>query len=84
MNARSLTCKGIIGALYHFYFRHVLPKVGTMISGVRGPYAYLPASVARFPLPAEMMDRMRAAGFSDVTWTPYTFGIAGLYRGIKN
>jgi demethylmenaquinone methyltransferase / 2-methoxy-6-polyprenyl-1,4-benzoquinol methylase len=76
--------KGIIGALYHFYFRHVLPKVGTMISGVRGPYAYLPASVARFPLPAEMMDRMRAAGFSDVTWTPYTFGIAGLYRGTKN
>ena len=76
--------KGAIGALYHFYFRHVLPKVGTMISGVRGPYAYLPASVARFPSPEEMLERMRAAGFTDVSWTPYTFGIAGLYRGKKN
>jgi demethylmenaquinone methyltransferase/2-methoxy-6-polyprenyl-1,4-benzoquinol methylase len=76
--------KGAIGALYHFYFRHVLPRIGTMISGVRGPYAYLPSSVARFPAPEEMLDRMRAAGFGEVSWTPYTFGIAGLYRGMKN
>ena len=74
---------GIVGKFYAFYFRHVLPKVGTMISGVRGPYAYLPASVKRFPPPQEMLERMRAAGFHDVSWTPYTFGIAGLYRGKK-
>jgi demethylmenaquinone methyltransferase/2-methoxy-6-polyprenyl-1,4-benzoquinol methylase len=74
---------GIIGRLYRVYFRHVLPRIGTLISGVRGPYAYLPASVARFPAPAEMLERMRAAGFSEVSWTPYTFGIAGLYRGRK-
>jgi demethylmenaquinone methyltransferase/2-methoxy-6-polyprenyl-1,4-benzoquinol methylase len=54
-----------------------------MISGVRGPYAYLPASVERFPAPEEMLARMRLAGFHDVTWTPYTLGIAGLYRGRK-
>lgn len=75
--------KGFIGTVYHFYFRHVLPKIGTFISGVHGPYAYLPASVAKFPSPEEMLGRMRAAGFSDVSWTPYTFGIAGLYRGTK-
>lgn len=75
--------KGLIGAFYHFYFRHVLPKLGTFISGVRGPYAYLPASVARFPAPTEMLERMRKAGFREVSWTPYTFGIAGLYRGKK-
>jgi hypothetical protein len=22
-------------------------------------------------------------GFAQVSWTPYSFGIAGLYRGIK-
>ena len=75
--------KGLIGRFYRFYFRHVLPKLGTLISGVRGPYAYLPASVARFPAPKEMLERMRRAGFCDVSWTPYTFGIAGLYRGKK-
>ena len=75
--------KGLLGRLYRFYFRRVLPMVGTLISGVKGPYAYLPASVERFPEPAEMVERMRAAGFRDVSWTPYTFGIAGLYRGKK-
>ena len=75
--------KGLIGKLYRVYFRRVLPAIGTLISGVRGPYAYLPASVLRFPSPDEMLQRMRAAGFREVTWTPYTFGIAGLYRGKK-
>ena len=75
--------KGLLGKLYRVYFRRVLPAIGTLISGVRGPYAYLPASVLRFPSPDEMLERMRATGFRDVSWTPYTFGIAGLYRGKK-
>ena len=74
---------GLIGRFYRIYFKHVLPRVGTLISGVRGPYAYLPNSVERFPQPEEMLDRMRRAGFREATWTPYTFGIAGLYRGKK-
>ena len=75
--------KGAIGHLYRLYFKQVLPRVGTLLSGVRGPYAYLPNSVERFPEPQEMLDRMRRAGFREANWTPYTFGIAGLYRGIK-
>jgi demethylmenaquinone methyltransferase / 2-methoxy-6-polyprenyl-1,4-benzoquinol methylase len=72
---------GLVGKAYRVYFKHVLPALGTMISGVKGPYAYLPASVERFPAPEEMLDRMRRAGFREASWTPYTFGIAGLYRG---
>jgi demethylmenaquinone methyltransferase/2-methoxy-6-polyprenyl-1,4-benzoquinol methylase len=75
--------KGMIGQLYRFYFKQILPRIGTALSGVRGPYAYLPASVERFPEPEEMLERMRRAGFQEATWTPYTFGIAGLYRGKK-
>lgn len=74
---------GLMGALYRIYFKQILPRVGTAISGVRGPYAYLPASVERFPPPGEMLERMKRAGFAQATWTPYTFGIAGLYRGKK-
>jgi demethylmenaquinone methyltransferase / 2-methoxy-6-polyprenyl-1,4-benzoquinol methylase len=74
---------GLLGKLYGFYFRKVLPRIGTLISGVRGPYEYLPASVQRFPSPQQMLERMKAAGFRDASWTPYTFGIAGLYRGRK-
>lgn len=74
---------GAIGSLYRVYFKQVLPRVGTWISGVRGPYAYLPASVERFPKPEEMLAQMKSAGFAEAAWTPYTFGIAGLYRGRK-
>jgi len=74
---------GLIGKFYGVYFRRVLPAVGTAISGVKGPYEYLPASVGRFPAPTEMIARMRDAGFGEATWTPYTFGTAGLYRGKK-
>jgi demethylmenaquinone methyltransferase/2-methoxy-6-polyprenyl-1,4-benzoquinol methylase len=75
--------RGVLGKLYRVYFRHVLPAIGSLLSGVKGPYAYLPASVERFPQPAEMLERMQAAGYRDVSWTSFTFGIAGLYRGKK-
>jgi demethylmenaquinone methyltransferase/2-methoxy-6-polyprenyl-1,4-benzoquinol methylase len=75
--------RGAAGTLYRLYFKHVLPAMGTLISGVKGPYAYLPASVARFPAPDEMLQRMSQVGFREASWTPYTFGIAGLYRAKK-
>jgi demethylmenaquinone methyltransferase/2-methoxy-6-polyprenyl-1,4-benzoquinol methylase len=75
--------EGVLGKIYQLYFRRVLPVIGTLVSGVRGPYQYLPASVQRFPHPVQMLEGMRAAGFENVSWTPYTFGIAGLYRGKK-
>ena len=74
---------GLVGKLYAFYFRRVLPAIGSRISGVSGPYAYLPSSVERFPPPAQMLALMREVGFRDVSWTPYSFGIAGLYRGTR-
>ena len=75
---------GVLGKVYGFYFRRVLPRIGTLISGVRGPYEYLPASVHKFPAPQEMLARMASIGFTETSWTPYTFAIAGLYRGRKS
>jgi demethylmenaquinone methyltransferase / 2-methoxy-6-polyprenyl-1,4-benzoquinol methylase len=75
--------RGLMGKLYRVYFNQVLPVVGTVVSGVKGPYVYLPASVERFPSPEEMVGRMRRSGFREASWTPYTFGIAGLYHGKK-
>ncbi len=74
---------GIIGHIYRFYFRHVLPQIGKLLSGSAASYEYLPRSVHRFPPPEEMLAMMRLCGFQDATWTPYTFGIAGLYRAVK-
>lgn len=74
--------KGVLGKLYKFYFRRILPRVGRIISRTSA-YSYLPASVERFPTPPELLARMQAVGFRNVSWLPYTFGIAGLFRGMK-
>lgn len=74
---------GLLGKLYRFYFRQILPRLGKLLSGSTAPYAYLPQSVHRFPAPPQMLAHIRACGFSQASWTPYTFGIAGLYRAVK-
>jgi demethylmenaquinone methyltransferase / 2-methoxy-6-polyprenyl-1,4-benzoquinol methylase len=74
---------GLLGRLYAFYFRRILPTIGNRLSGVSGPYAYLPNSVHNFPPPAQMLATMQARGFREVTWTPYSFGVAGLYYAVR-
>lgn len=74
---------GLTGKLYAFYFRRILPAIGARISGMGSAYKYLPSSVHKFPPPQEMLTLMRSVGFTSVSWTPYTFGIAGLYRAVK-
>jgi demethylmenaquinone methyltransferase/2-methoxy-6-polyprenyl-1,4-benzoquinol methylase len=74
---------GLVGWLYSFYFHHILPIAGGLISGKRRAYAYLPDSVMKFPRPPQMKALILAAGFTNPTWTSYTLGTAGLYRAIK-
>jgi demethylmenaquinone methyltransferase/2-methoxy-6-polyprenyl-1,4-benzoquinol methylase len=74
---------GLIGQAYAVYFRRVLPAIGRMICGKDGPYSYLPASVGSFPSPPSMLEMMRAAGYFECAWEPFTFGIAGLYTAAR-
>jgi demethylmenaquinone methyltransferase/2-methoxy-6-polyprenyl-1,4-benzoquinol methylase len=71
-------------AVYGWYFRRVLPRIGAWISGSRqGAYSYLPQSVGEFPSGEALAVRMRAAGLSEVTFHPFTLGVATLYVGTK-
>ena len=75
--------EGLVGALYNLYFRRILPTLGGWISRSPHAYTYLPHSVARFPRPAQMKQLILEAGFTNPTWTSYTFGTAGLYRATR-
>jgi len=66
-------------AAYRLYFRHILPRVGGVISGSQASYAYLPESVERFPAPQAFRRMMEDASFAQTRWEPYLFGIAGLW-----
>ena len=72
---------GLLGAAYRLYFRKVLPRLGGLVSGDGSAYAYLPASVARFPAPEAFGALMEEAGFRDVRWRLLSGGIACLHRG---
>jgi len=72
-----------ISALYLWYFKHLLPAVGRMVSGHSAAYSYLPASVGTFPPPQEFITILEQAGFADVRADPLTFGIVYLYTGVR-
>jgi len=68
---------------YLFYFRHVLPEIGGMLSGDRNAYNYLNKSVESFPYGEPFCRLLEQSGFVNVKAMPLTFGIATLYLGDK-
>lgn len=79
----SVPSSGILRALYKMYFLHILPAIGGMVSGNRGAYRYLPASVLRFPSPERFTSIMEDCGYSHVARKSFTMGICRMYVGTK-
>lgn len=74
----------VFGSLYGFYFRRVLPCVGQLLSRSReNAYKYLPESALRFPDYEALAEKMRSHGLTEVSFRPFTFGIATLYTATK-
>jgi demethylmenaquinone methyltransferase/2-methoxy-6-polyprenyl-1,4-benzoquinol methylase len=71
----------LLGMLYRWYFLRILPKVGKLISGVDGPYGYLPSSVQAFPPVEELQAKIERAGFVNAEYRLLTAGIAFLLMG---
>ena len=67
--------------LYLLYFRKLLPWVGRLISDRGSAYEYLPSSVLEFPQRQGFLDRMAAAGFTELAWKEMTGGIVCIYQG---
>jgi demethylmenaquinone methyltransferase/2-methoxy-6-polyprenyl-1,4-benzoquinol methylase len=77
----STPANPVFRPLYFAYFRHVLPRIGALISGDAQAYRYLNESAEAFPSGEAFLALMRDAGFSPVSARPLTFGIATLYQG---
>jgi len=73
----------IIRAVYLFYFRKLLPRIGSLLSGRSAAYHYLRDSVLAFYPPRQVEELLRAAGFAVVKSIPLTFGICHLYLAEK-
>jgi demethylmenaquinone methyltransferase/2-methoxy-6-polyprenyl-1,4-benzoquinol methylase len=70
--------------LYGFYFHHILPAVGTIVSGNKEAYRYLPATVDQFPDGAEFARILDSYGFTVRGVYLLTFGIVSIYVSSKH
>ena len=67
---------------FRFYFNKVVPRIGALLSR-KDAYLYLPESVDYFLTRDDLCKKMNNAGFKNVIYKDYTFGIATLYIGDK-
>jgi demethylmenaquinone methyltransferase/2-methoxy-6-polyprenyl-1,4-benzoquinol methylase len=80
----SLPQNRLIGGVYGWYFRNLLPRIGQLISRNRqSAYSYLPDSVSEFPSGERLAAMMNSCGLERVNWQPLTFGLATVYVGTK-
>ena len=66
---------------YDAYSFTVIPPLGKLVTGDRDSYQYLVESIRRFPKQDVFADMIREAGFSNVSYTNYTGGVAALHMG---
>ena len=80
----SIPTNPIFRSLYNFYFKQILPRTATIISGDKtGAYKYLPQSVRTFINRQTMVEMLARAGFSSITQHPVTMGICVCYLAVK-
>jgi len=68
---------------YGLYSRVLLPVIGSVVSGRRDAYTYLPESIGKFPAAPRLKHMMESAGFTEVSFELLTGGIAALHTGRK-
>jgi demethylmenaquinone methyltransferase/2-methoxy-6-polyprenyl-1,4-benzoquinol methylase len=75
---------GLPGRLYEIYVSRVMPAVAGLMKREQGDaYRYLAQSIDSFPTPAQLSQRMIAAGFSQVRVVSMTFGIVSIHVGVR-
>jgi demethylmenaquinone methyltransferase/2-methoxy-6-polyprenyl-1,4-benzoquinol methylase len=69
--------------IYNFYFRFILPRIGSFVSNDKAAYTYLPKSVEAFPDGEDFLHILHDVGFKNTQCSSLTFGISSIYIGTK-
>ena len=73
----------VIRWFYDIYSLHIIPAIGSMKSGEKSAYRYLPQSIAAVPQGDDMLQLMRDAGLHDTTFKRLTLGVCTIYTATK-
>lgn len=68
---------------YNLYTRRLIPALGRLVSKDVRAYSYLPESIAAVAQGDDMLELMRAAGFTDARFHRMTFGTCTIYMARK-
>ena len=68
--------------IFKFYFNKIIPMLGRLLSN-KEAYMYLPESVDYFLTRDDVCSKLKEAGFKNVSYNNYTFGVATIYLGDK-
>ena len=74
--------EGLLRPFFRVWFDRAVPLLGRLLPG-GGAYTYLPASVRRFPGPADLAQLIAEAGFEDVRWRRLAGGIVALHVAVR-
>ena len=77
----SKVTSATVSRLYDTYSSRALPLMGRVVAGDAESYRYLYESIRRFPSQRELAERLRKAGFANVTWRNMSMGIVALHGG---
>lgn len=67
--------------LYDTYSFNVIPRMGELVASDRESYQYLVESIRKFPEQEAFREEVESAGFSSVSITNFSGGIAALHFG---
>ena len=74
------TPRGALAPFYRVWFDRIVPLLGKALPG-GSAYTYLPASVRRFPAPADLAALLERTGFANVEYRLFAGGIVALHTG---
>lgn len=73
----------VIRWFYDLYTLHIIPAIGSMKSGDKSAYRYLPQSIAAVPQGDDMLQLMRNAGLREAKFKRLTLGVCTIYTAVK-
>lgn len=73
----------LIRWFYDLYTLHIIPAIGSIKSGDKSAYRYLPNSIAAVPQGDDMLQLMRNAGLKEATFRRLTLGVCTIYTAVK-
>ena len=73
----------LLRGAFQLYFRRIMPWIGRVISKHTTAYSWLPESARAFPPPAELVRRMKAQGFTEVSYRLLMGGVCALHVGTR-